>query len=700
MELFSLLAKLTADTSEFHSELEKAKSEANNLEIDDPKVGLDTTEFESNAASAESVGQGFGTSMEEVFKGIKTALTVTGIVGAIAGIVNGLKEAVNMTAQTADGIDKGSARLNISKRKYQEWDHALRQSGASINDLQKGVIQFNKYVSSFEPGAVVENAEEAAEGAGGEMAQAFARLKLNVKDANGQLKSTETLIEESLIALAGFKGSKEERGTLVNALFGRGATSLNALLDSGVTGVKELLGEADKLGLIMSDEEITSAVEYGDAVANLNEEIAAIKSAFVKDIIPVLKDGTKFLTDLLSKFNPRLRENSLTQTFEEIDKKTKESTAKLDETGNKAEAIIEKLAGMGDYWTLDEQGKVTWNMLADEFVEQYPQFSRYIDREKKKINENTDAIKANIREWVNRQKHQILDSAFAEKQEAVAKQHAKALEKEAEAVEKEIEADSKRKGAVKEFNDLLSEQIAEREKLAKEADQNLDTTTANYQRAEADKLRALLLSDEASYDEFMRNRAQAQLSLGGNIQAQSKFGEVGSEWQAATVEAENLKKEAENLTKEANEAQTKLEAKQVALEKVMFRTQNETTKTSDVVRTLTDDLNNVPTDVYTTFHQGFANENVLIPKAIGSRYIPYDMPVFAHKGEEIKTASQARRENKEQDVDIAAFENAMIRAVERGMSQAQVNAYVTDREVARGTNRYNGGEIDSGRFRP
>lgn len=672
MELFSLLAKLTADTSEFHSELEKAKSEANNLEIDDPKVGLDTEEFESNAASAESVGKDFGTSMEEVFKGIKTALTVTGVVAAISGIVSGLREAVNMTAQTADGIDKGSARLNISKRKYQEWDHALRQSGASINDLQKGVIQFNQYVSSFEPGAVVENAEEAAEGAGGEMANAFARLKISVKDANGQLKSTETLIEESLIALAGFEGSKEERGTLVNTLFGRGATSLNALLDSGVAGVKELLGEADKLGLIMSDEEITNAVEYGDAVANLNEELAAVKSAFVSDIIPVLRDGTKFLTELLSKFNPRLRENSLTQTFDSINDKTQASILSVDRATVSAKKLVEDLENLGDYWTLDEEGRMTWDALAAKALELFPQLSEYIDTDGKKIQGNTQDIENNIEAWARLEKQRILSAALEEKSVSVADKLTKAYEKGAEAREKEADAEAERVLAIQELNKRLAENGIEAQ-----------------------------LPETANMEQFMSARLKLLSTLGENDLRLTEYSAIGGDWVKLTNEAASLRKEADSMKTEAEEAQKSLGDYEKYLGEEMGLTEQEILSATQSVQSYKDELNSLPSDVYTTIHQEYVVDDLdAPPKAIGSRFIPNDMLVYAHRGEEIRTATQARQDNKGRDYDIAEFENAMIRAVERGMSQAQVNAYVTDREVARGTNRFNGGEIDSGRFRP
>ena len=669
MELFNLLAKLTLDKSEYDRLLGQAQSDAESFDIETPQLELDTGEFETGVASAEQTGEGFGDTMKQVFDGIKGALVVTGIVGAITGIVNGLKEAVNLTASTADQIDKGADRLNISKKKYQEWDHALRQSGASINDLQRGVISFNKYVSSFEPGAVVESAEEAADGASSEMGQAFARLGINVKDANGQLKTTEKLIEESLLALAGFEGSDEERGALVTQLFGRGATSLNNLLNQGTEGVKELLSEADNLGLVMSDEEISNAVAYGDAVANLQEEITAIKTAFVQDIIPVLKEGTEWLTNLLSQFNPRLRENSLTDTFDDIDRRATKAQIAVDEASVSAKKLIEDLKNMGDYWTLDDEGRMTWDALASKALDLFPQLSDYIDTDGKKISGNTDEIERNIDAWSRLEKQRILSSALEEKQTAVAEKLTKAYEKGAEARAKEAEAEGKRSTAIAELNKHLGKDNQ--------------------------------LSENASYAEFQTARTNLLNTIDPemNLSLFNEVSKIGSDWATLTGEAENLRTEADKLKEEATKAQDELKDHAKYLSEEMGLTETQVYSTRDAVLALQDALSQLGSF-------GFGGAGVISnmlgglfhPHAIGSAYIPYDnYPALLHRGERIETATQARQS---ENVDFSGLEDRIINAIRSGMESANVTARVSERDVARGTNRYNGREIDAGRFVP
>lgn len=688
MELFSLLAKLTLDANDYYKALNQAENDANDFDIETPTLDLDKDEFDGKVTEVEERSEGFGATMRGIFDGIKGALVAAGIVGAIAGIVNGIKEAVNLTAQTADGIDKGAARLNISRRKYQEWDHALRQSGASINDLQKGVIQFNSYIATYEPGAVVKKAEDAAksakktakdlndtseeaESSADDMSTAFARLGVNVADADGKLKNTEQLMEETLIALAGFGGSKEERGALVTALFGRGATSLNALLDSGVDGVKELLAEANDLGLVMSDEEITNAVAYGDAVANLQEELTAIKTAFVKDIIPVLTGAVNLVTSFLTKLNPRVQNNNIFQIIDQIDKKSLAASVQVDKASGTAKKLIEDLQALGDYWSLDEEGRMTWDALASKALELFPQLSEYIDTDGKKINGNTLAIEQNIDAWARLEKQRLLSSAMDEKSKAIAEQLTKAYEKGAEASVKQAEAEAVREEAIKEVNKWLNEEG----KSYRKSDLFNKTGVSLVQGWNFDRVMDFL----TDYEE--------QVPMG-------KF----LEYDKVRAEVESMREEADKMIEDAEKAQSELDVYQEKLAEQMGLTQAEIIKSQEELEELKKKCEEVPTDIYTTHHLETVEDGY--PNAIGNAYVPYDnYPALLHRGERVLTATEARR-GSYGTTDYAGLEDRIISAIRAGMADAQVTAVVTDRQVATGSNRYNGNEIDAGRFRP
>jgi hypothetical protein len=532
----------------------------------------------------------------------------------------------------------------------------------------------NKLLTADDPGAVLKNAADAADGLADtvskDAAQAFARLGLSEKVANKEITTTEELMEATLIALAGFKGSKEERGTLVTALFGPNGNNLNALLDEGVDGVQELLAEADKLGLVMSDEEIENAVKYGDDLTNLKSELDAVKTAFAKDILPVLDKAVVWLTDFLSKLNPRLRTNSINVIFNDIDNRTKQASKDIDAATETAKALIQDLQNMGDYWTLDEQGRMTWDALADKALELFPQLSEYINRDGHKIQGNTKDIEDNIDAWARLEKQRLLSSAMAEKEEAIAKQLTTAYEKGADAAVKADEALAYREEALQEINKALK---------AEGIDVLGADATAQQMRDAVQQLRLLYADDQNNVNKFLQ------------------YNELGKDYLTREAQAESLRIEAEKLITEAEDAQSKLNEYQQKLSEQMGLTQKDVIKTKDEVDSYIESLARIPSDVWTTLH---FDEDRGYGRATGDRYIPYDnFPALLHRGERVLTATEAR--NYGNGTTLATdFEDRIIAAIRQGMAGAQVEAIVTDREIAKGTNRYNGKEIDSGRFLP
>ena len=684
MELFSLLAKLTLDADDFNREIDKAESKVESFEMpDEPELTLDTEDFDSNIEQSTDLAGGFESAMETSFGNIAKALTAAGIVGALAGIVNSLKEAINMTAETADQIDKGSAKLGISRKAYQEWDHALRQSGASINDLKKGLMNMQLAWKSAQPGTAFADAEDAADGLADKAVGlsddaklAFDELGLLGDLTSGKFANAEEIMDATLMKLAEFKGTTEERGILVRALFGRGGDVLNSMLDQGYEGVKALLDEADNLGLIMSDEEINNAVAYGDAVANLKEELNAIKSAFVADIIPVLTDAVKWLTDFLSQLNPRLQTSSIFSVFDQINEKAIAASTRVDEATATASDLITKLQEMGDYWSLDEEGRMTWDALAAKALELFPQLSQYIDTDGKKINGNTQEILANIKAWALLEKQRLLSVAMEEKQAAVADQLTKAYEKGAEAREKESDAVGKQATVMEKINGLLT---SEDKKYGKMQGQFLE------------KFGTGIMNDEnfAEAVEWINKNYRPFAAEAGAVSALE-------EWEKLNAQAENLRETAEKMKTDANDAKGKLADEQKYLMEEMGFTQEEIDAVTNDLDAYIKKLQEVPKDVYTTFHQEYDSRGFPHSFAIGNSYIPYDnYPALLHRGERVLTATEARQS---QNVDLSGLEDRIEAAIRSGMNNARVNAYIDGKAVTDEVNRNNMNAVKGRRF--
>lgn len=707
MELFSLLAKLTLDSKDFDKKLNEAEQSARGLKIEEPeltldnedfmskmsdaqdehvedmtgadapKLGLNSTEFSEGVKDAEESAETLGSSMNETFEGVKKALVASGIVLAITSITNLITSAINKTTELADTIDKQSTTLGISKQKYQEWDHALKQSGGSVSELSRGAIKFRQILDDTNTALSDSNNEFVLANLNTEQqidkmqelgvltedqAGAFKKLGISLIDTNGRVKKSEALMEEALLATSELAGEDQLR--VINELFGRNVTGIANLVAGGKEQVEELLGEAQDLGLVMSDEEIANAVAYGDAVANLNAELTAIQTAFVQDIIPVLKQAVEAVTSILAAFNPRNKDTKLEEAFEQINKKAIESKTKVEETSTAAQALIDKLAGMGDYWTLDENGKKTWDALAKEFQENYPQFADYVDRTNKKLTENSEAIKANIREWEAREKAMILDTAMEQKRQAVAEKLNKAYDKAAEADAKEAESLGKRVTAIEEVNDAL-----------KKNEELRNAVYGAYGTKE--------VTEENANDILKYIKEQGFLTMGMDSV---------EDWYKLQDQANDIRKDANAMMEDAEKAEASLTEQEEFLEKALFKTETNAQKATSAIETLMNAIKNMPTSMPVSFPWWNGAS-----RAIGDAYIPYDnFPALLHRGERIVTATEARQER--QSYDFSGLEDRIEAAIRNGMANATVKSYLNGKDITDEVNRNNIQAVRGRRF--
>lgn len=700
MELFSLLAKLTLDSKEFDKGIDEAEKKGNftiedaklgldkeefdsGIEqaqgetVDDmrPELGLDTDEFDEGVKKAQESSETFGGVVGDIFQQLKGAIVAAGIVGILTSVKNLLDDSIRLTAEYGDTVDKGAKAFQISNKRYQEWDHALKQSGASINDLAIGFKTMNKVLAG-------EGSEDAA--------KAYEALGLSADIASGKFKNSEELMEATFKAIGDYTGS--DRGVIVNWLFGNPGKNLNAFFDEGSVGIQKLVDEASDLGLVMSDEEISNAVSYGDAMANLHAEMDALKQVFVADILPILTEVVKFITSILAFFNPRANKNSLADLLENVDKDFAKSIRNIDTMEGEAFSIVDQLQKMGDYTKLSADQQDLWNQRAERAIELFPQLSEHIDTDTHKIKGNTDEIKENIKQYGNMLKQRALEQAVADKNQILADKAAAAADKELEAEAKIDEAEGKRFAAIEEANRLLK------------LDQNASLAAQFYAKYGEN---ALVTAE--TLDDF---NTMAEENYNGTSIA---FSQMLLDYDTLLGDAKRLKTEAEEANAEVEKEREHLERyTAIAAEKygiLVEDTDAITSKTetaAEKVRSLVTELNNVPKRVIVDFAFtgdtqipfGSGNGMKMYTQAIGDPYVPYDnYPSLLHRGEMVLPATEARK-YREGDSVSTDLEDRIIEAIQRGMSNAHVDAYMDGEKVTRSVSTRLARENGARRYNP
>lgn len=602
------------------------------------RLTLDTSEYESSMEQAESKGSAFGEAMTGIAEGIKDALTVAGVVAVIDKISSAISQAVRMTASYADTVDKGSRSLQISSEAYQQWDYALSQSGANISDISRGISNLNKTIAGMEVG---ENVTAALES-----------LQIDPKT----YKNTESLLSDVLFSLAQMD-STPERGALTEALFGRGAGQrLNALLDSGVDGIQDLLEGARELGLIMSGEDIEKGVAYGDALDSMNSAVDALKQNIFIGLFPLLTDAANMITQIVAFFNGRTQEKGIDEWFSDIDDSMKEAFSETDNNEAKVSSLIDTLVSMSDSTGTAAGNLQLWQSVAEQLITLCPNLASQIDLVNGKIKAQGDELKQTAEEWFNNARAQAVAQALQDKQNVLAEQASKVVEKQIDLIDKQTSATAKRSIAEKNLNEVLQELgLSETEGYRPE-----DIASKNY-------LELMYLIDQLNQENLTDQQFEkidvATDALNDFQELQSEIETIQTDIETMNTDLADAQAKYQEYANAANQYLTGLQSQIAGIPRninvaVNFRTYG--------LRGIND------TGLGAVFDNSFMH-------ASGLNYVPYDGYVAnLHRGETILNQAQARQWRNEDGGSVGGINSqelasAVANAVRAAMAGVSIN---------------------------
>ena len=232
------------------------------------------------------------TSLETSAKGVTGAMR--GLTGASAGLsgalgtlapllsVAGLAGMVKGTLDAADNMNDLSQATGVSVEALSRFNKAAAVSGTNLEGVSKGLVKLNK--------AMV----DAATG-GKESSATFQALGLNVKNADGSLKSADRVMLE---VANRFKAMPDgaAKTALALRLFGKSGAELVPLLNMGGDAI-------DKMSTKMTTAFARKADEYNDKLAVLGGKVRALGMDLTIALLPALDQITDALTVAVSSFN-------------------------------------------------------------------------------------------------------------------------------------------------------------------------------------------------------------------------------------------------------------------------------------------------------------------------------------------------------------------------------------------------------------
>lgn len=251
MDVFSLVAKLTLDSSEYDKNMDNAGS----------KMASMKANFTSGA------------------KSIATGVGIFTTLGAAA------YKAADGVSKNMDEIDKMSQKIGMSAKAYQEWDYVLQLSGADISSMSTG---FKTLTNKFDD--AVNGSSSAVE--------TFEKLGLSMEEIKDL--SREDLFSKVITQFQGMEDSAE-RAALANDLFGRSGQELAPLFNTSAEETEKLIQQVNDLGGVMSDEAVKNGAAFQDAITGVKTAMSGAGATLVEHLIPSITDFATRFTEFVAE---------------------------------------------------------------------------------------------------------------------------------------------------------------------------------------------------------------------------------------------------------------------------------------------------------------------------------------------------------------------------------------------------------------
>lgn len=272
----SVVLNLRADTTSFSNSIRQAEQDFSSRF----KQMGSTSSSQSKRISGNFNKMGEGAkSFSSHLKQAAKQLTIMG--GSAAGIGLLGKKMLD----TADSTAKTADRVGFTTDALQELRFAASQTGVSTVKLETSLERFTKRIG------------EAATGMGA-AASTYKRLGISVTEADGSLRSSESVLNEVAEALRDMD-SQAEKAAATAALFGREGVALSLLLNQGAKGIEAYREQARELGLVIDEQLLRNSEKAVDQLDILSRIIKAqVVTAFIQFAPSVINFSQKIVASI------------------------------------------------------------------------------------------------------------------------------------------------------------------------------------------------------------------------------------------------------------------------------------------------------------------------------------------------------------------------------------------------------------------
>jgi len=202
------------------------------------------------------------------------------IAGAsIAALGVGMTALVLPVARVGDEFFKLSQKTGVSVEALTALDYAAKLSDVTTEGLTKALQKLS--VAMFD-----------TQVNGDEGSAALKALGVSATDAHGQIRPTEAVLLDLAEKFA-IMPDGADKAALAVKLFGKEGLAIIPFLNQGREGITALMEEAQRLGLVMSEDVARASEVFNDNLTRLSAIFEGVQRQIGAAVIPILADFTE-----------------------------------------------------------------------------------------------------------------------------------------------------------------------------------------------------------------------------------------------------------------------------------------------------------------------------------------------------------------------------------------------------------------------
>lgn len=304
-------------TMQWQTSLNNAEADLNNL----------NNQFDENKKKIEESGKEMG-NLGDVVNGLTSKLGIQ-LPDGMKTSMNGMLQLDTTTVAVAGGfatvaaaiVKAEKALISMTKEAASNADDLLTLAsvtGTTTDSVQElnymadlTDVSFDRIKDSLKE--TTNKMQEAATGTG-DAYEAYKRLKVEITNTDGSLRSAQDVFYDTIDALGEMK-NKTERDALAMDLMSESAQELNPLIDLGGEKMRAYAQEAHDMGYVLDNDALKSLQGVDDAYSRLQKTQEGVKNQLAVEFAPYLEEFYGDVTSGIKTIGSTLQQSGLVDAF-------------------------------------------------------------------------------------------------------------------------------------------------------------------------------------------------------------------------------------------------------------------------------------------------------------------------------------------------------------------------------------------------